>query len=76
MSNISITHDTLGKFVDAEKLKIVVLNLKNRSFGEEHPDTIRAMNNLACSYQLLGKYADAEKQTSWRRKSKYNYCHA
>jgi hypothetical protein len=35
--------------------------MRNRLLGEDHPDTITAMNNLAITYESLGKYADAEK---------------
>ena len=84
MSNLAITYDMLGKYADAEKLKIDVLNLRNRLLGGEHPDTITAMSNLAITYDRLRKYANAEKlkiqvldvrKTSWKRTSRYNYCH-
>ena len=46
---------------EAEKFQILMLGARSRTLGEEHPDTIRAMNNLANTYWNLRKYADAEK---------------
>jgi hypothetical protein len=45
---------------EAEKFQIKVLDVRSRTFGEEHPNTIWAMGNLANTYESLGKYADAE----------------
>ena len=61
MSNLAITYDKLKKYADAEKLKIQVLDMRNRLFGEEHPDTITARRNLDITYVKLKKYEDAEK---------------
>jgi hypothetical protein len=38
------------KYADAEKLEIKVLDMRNRLLGEDHPDTITAMDNLARAY--------------------------
>ena len=51
----------MGKYREAEKLAVQVLDATNRILGVEHPDTIRAMGNLAITYQRLGKYTEAEK---------------
>jgi tetratricopeptide (TPR) repeat protein len=58
MGDLAITYMNLGKYADAEKLQIKVLN---RYLGEEHLNTFWAMGNLASTYESLGKYADAEK---------------
>ena len=50
----------LGKYTEAEKLEIQVLDVRNRILGVEHPDTINTMENLAGIYRKLGKYAEAE----------------
>ena len=55
MGNLAITYDSLGKYADAEKLQIKVLDMRNRLFGKEHPDIISAMNNLANTYGNLEK---------------------
>ena len=51
----------MGKYSEAEKLEIQVLDGRNRILGVEHPDTIRGMENLASMYQCLGKYTGTEK---------------
>jgi len=50
-----------GYSSEAEKLEIQVLNARNKTLGEEHPDTISAKENLASTYSGLGKYTEAEK---------------
>ena len=45
---------------EAEKLEIQVLNARKKILGEEHPDTILAIENLASTYSDLGKYTEAE----------------
>ena len=61
-------HEKFGRMLseqgyadEAEKFQIQVLDVRSRTLGEEHPDTMRAMGDLAISYRSLGKYADAEK---------------
>ena len=51
----------LGKYTEAEKLEIQVLDAWNRILGVEHPATITSMANLAVIYKTLGKYTEAEK---------------
>ena len=43
-----------GYSSEAEKLKIQVLNARNRTLGEEHCETILAEANLASTYSHLG----------------------
>jgi len=61
-------HEKFGRMLseqgytgEAEKFEILVLDVRSRTLGEKHQDTIRAMVNLANTYWSLGKYADAEK---------------
>ena len=61
MGTLAITYGSLRKHTDAEKLEIKVLDMRNRLLGEEHPDTIHAMNNLAITHGILGQYADEKK---------------
>ena len=42
-------------------MEIQILNVRNRIFGVEHPDTIHAMANLATTHRHLEKYTEAEK---------------
>jgi tetratricopeptide (TPR) repeat protein len=61
MANLASTYQNLGKYTEAEKLEMQVLDARNRILGVEHPDTITAMANLASTYRNLGKYTEAEK---------------
>ena len=61
-------HEKFGRLLseqgyesEAEKFQVLVLDVRSRTLGEEHPHTIRAMGDLASTYQRLGKYEDAEK---------------
>ena len=60
MSGLAATYEGLGKYADAEKLQIQVLNMRNRLLGEEHPHTLTAMENLAKTYHHLKKVKYAE----------------
>ena len=53
--------DEQGYSNEAEKLEIQVLNARKKILGEDHPETILAMENLASTYSNLGKYTEAEK---------------
>ena len=61
-------HEKVGRLLgeqgydgEAEKFQIHILDVKSRTFGEEHPDTISVIGDLANTYESLGKYADAER---------------
>ena len=45
--------DLLGKYTEAEKLEMQVLDARNRILGMEHPDTINAIADLAATYGEL-----------------------
>jgi tetratricopeptide (TPR) repeat protein len=49
-----------GRWKEAEKLDIQVMEARQRVLGEEHPDTIRAMGNLAATYWKQGRWKEAE----------------
>ena len=59
MHNLANTYYSLGKYADAEKLQIQVLEMRSRFLGEEHPDTINVMENLAITFYCLQKCKDA-----------------
>ena len=40
MCNLAITYERLGKYADAEKLEIDVLNARARLLGNKHPDKL------------------------------------
>ena len=58
MANLAVTYGHLGKYKDAEKLEIHVLDARNRILGVEHPDIIKAMVNLALTYRSLAKHTE------------------
>ncbi|KIJ93731.1 hypothetical protein K443DRAFT_12658 [Laccaria amethystina LaAM-08-1] len=61
MANLAATYQNLGKYTEAERMEIQVLDARNRILGVEHPETIKALSQLAETYQNLGKYTEAEK---------------
>ena len=61
MGNIAVTYQCLGKYTEAEKLEIQVLDARNKILGVEHPNTIKALENLAAIYNNLERHTEAEK---------------
>ena len=61
MANLAATYQSLGKYTEAEKLQIQVLDAQNRILGMEHPHTILAMTKLAITYRSLARHTEAEK---------------
>jgi tetratricopeptide (TPR) repeat protein len=49
-----------GKYADAEGLCKRALAIREKAFGEDHPDVATSLNHLAVVYREQGKYADAE----------------
>ena len=47
MSNLSSTHESLGKCADGEQLATQVVDTRRRIFGEGHPDTIEVVSSPA-----------------------------
>lgn len=47
-----------GRFEDALPLEVAALADRTRLLGEDHPDTLTALNNLAMTYDRMGKYAE------------------
>ncbi|KAF7345854.1 FabD/lysophospholipase-like protein [Mycena venus] len=50
----------LGKWKEAEELRALVVEKYRNILGDEHPKTLRAMQNLAKTYWQLGKLYEAE----------------
>jgi hypothetical protein len=48
-----------GRTKDAAALGEKVLEAQKRILGDEHPNTMRGMNNLALTYRDLGRTKDA-----------------
>ena len=60
MGNLAVTYHNLGRYTEAERLKIQVLNARNRILRVEHPDTTYAMGCLVAEYQGLGQSTEVE----------------
>jgi tetratricopeptide (TPR) repeat protein len=49
-----------GKYSEAEELLLRSLAIREKTFGLDHPDTVKSLDNLSKLYQEQGKYAEAE----------------
>jgi len=49
-----------GKYADALPVAQEALRVAEASFGPEHPNVAKSLNNLAALYHAQGKYAEAE----------------
>ncbi|KAI9373906.1 hypothetical protein BJX61DRAFT_355122 [Aspergillus egyptiacus] len=60
MENVGrcLHHD--GRYNEAEKLFIQVLEIRNQVLGSKHPDTLISMSNLAFTYWKQGRLKEAE----------------
>ncbi|KAJ7641796.1 P-loop containing nucleoside triphosphate hydrolase protein [Roridomyces roridus] len=61
MANLAVTYGQLGRYQEAEWLKLSVLEQCQKILGDDHPDTLRAMASLAATYVRLGWYQEAER---------------
>ncbi|KAJ6471975.1 hypothetical protein C8R45DRAFT_1164648 [Mycena sanguinolenta] len=57
----ALTHNTFHRFEQAEKLQLVVLETQRKLHGDDHVDTLGAMQFLANIYYRLGRFKEAEK---------------
>ncbi len=44
-----------GAYEEAELLSLKTLEIRRRVLGEEHPDTVKSINNLVMLYEAWGK---------------------
>ena len=49
-----------GRWKEAEKLEVLVMETRKRMLGEEHPCTLNSMANLASTYWDQGRWKEAE----------------
>jgi Flp pilus assembly protein TadD len=61
MNNLATTLWQEGRYNEAEKLELHVLEYRKKLFGAEHPNTIIIMNNLARTWKEQGRDAEAIK---------------
>ncbi|KAL5041390.1 hypothetical protein BDW71DRAFT_191978, partial [Aspergillus fruticulosus] len=50
-----------GRWNEAEKLEVEVLETRKAVLGAKHPDTLTSMANLASTYRKQGRWNEAEK---------------
>ena len=60
LSNLALILCQRGQLAEAQQLQRQVLEARQRTLGEEHPDTLTALNNLTITLRQQGKVAEAE----------------
>ena len=61
MANLASTYLHEGRWDEAEKLQVQVMETSLKVLGAEHPDTLTSMANLAATYCSQGRLFRAEK---------------
>ena len=61
LENLAESYESLGNFVEAEKVYLRLLALRRDSLGERHPDYVQALTGLAGLYRKVGRFAAAER---------------
>ncbi|KAJ5369967.1 uncharacterized protein N7496_006059 [Penicillium cataractarum] len=49
-----------GRWEEAEKLQVQVIEIRKTKLGEDHPDTLTSIANLASTYRDQGRWEEAE----------------
>ncbi|SPJ81929.1 related to kinesin light chain 1 [Fusarium torulosum] len=74
MNNLALTYWNQGRWEEAEKLQVRVMEIRKVKFGEDHPHTLTSMNNLASTYWNQGRWEEAEKlQANGKKQRSYRY---
>lgn len=60
MTNLASTYRKQGRWKAAEELDMQVLEMRNKTKGADHPDTLRSMANLASTFWNQGRWEAAE----------------
>jgi hypothetical protein len=58
--NLANTYSRIGRLEEAVRTERDVYSGRLRLYGEEHPETLRAVNNYASSLMRLHRYAEAK----------------
>ena len=61
MANLASTYGNQGRWTEAEKIEVQVVETSRRVLGDEHPETLTSMANLASTYWNQGRWTEAEK---------------
>jgi len=59
MANLASTYRNQGRWDDAEKLEVQVIETSKTKLGVDHPDTLTSINNLAFTWKRSGKETEA-----------------
>ena len=59
--NLASTYRKQGRWAEAEKLDVQVVETRKTVLGPEHPDTLSSMSSLASTYRNQGRWREAEK---------------
>ena len=65
MFNLASTYRNQGRWAEAEKLDVQVMETRKTVLGPEHPDTLTSMANLASTYRIRD---DGRRRKSWKCK--------
>ena len=60
IANLANTYQNQGRWNEAEKLNVDVMDMSKRLLGPEHPHTLLCIANLAIIYQNQGRWNEAE----------------
>ncbi|KAK0263174.1 hypothetical protein LTR91_022651 [Friedmanniomyces endolithicus] len=61
MGNLALTYWKQGRWDEAEKLQVEVMETMKAVLPKGHPDTLASMGNLAMTYSNQGRWDEAEK---------------
>jgi tetratricopeptide repeat protein len=61
MDNLASAYRRQGRWTEAEKLQVRVMETRKTVLGPEHPHTLTSMDNLASTYRRHGRWTEAEK---------------
>lgn len=64
MANLASTYRNQGRWNEAERLEVEVVELRRKMLGAEHPDTLTSSNDLALIYLEQGRFVEAEELRS------------
>ncbi len=61
MHILAVTYWYQGRWDEAEKLNVEVMNARKAKLGVDHPNTLGTMHTLASTYWSQGRWDEAEK---------------
>ncbi|MCJ1240826.1 hypothetical protein MMC14_008830, partial [Varicellaria rhodocarpa] len=61
MANLASTYWNQGRWKEAKKLEVQVMDMRKKLLGVKHPLTLNSMANLASIYWNQGRWKEAEK---------------